>query len=292
MSQSEIVRLLWYCEPVFSLFLLGILFRTKQLKSFLPLSSLLVLKIISWVTLFALKTLLTPYFSGTSRYHAYFYSYWTFYLLESVFIFWLLQNMFKQALNPLDGIKKMGMRVFQGVAVLSVLLAIATSLGPHVTSSKFIIAAVSQIQRSQSIITLCLLLFVCFAAGPLGMSYRSRIFGVSLGLGILSTSSLVLSVWIPQNRGSIYTWINVANGAAILCTMLLWAGYFSFPEPKRRFISIPTTSPFLRWNQISLALGHDPGHVVIGKVGPEVFAPAELKMLEMASAKMKSASAV
>jgi len=265
MSQSEIVRLLWYCEPVFSLFLLGILFRTKQLKSFLPLSSLLVLKIISWVTLFALKTLLTPYFSGTSRYHAYFYSYWTFYLLESVFIFWLLQNMFKQALNPLDGIKKMGMRVFQGVAVLSVLLAIATSLGPHVTS---------------------------FAAGPLGMSYRSRIFGVSLGLGILSTSSLVLSVWIPQNRGSIYTWINVANGAAILCTMLLWAGYFSFPEPKRRFISIPTTSPFLRWNQISLALGHDPGHVVIGKVGPEVFAPAELKMLEMASAKMKSASAV
>jgi len=268
------------------------MFRTKQLKTFLPLSSLLVLKMISWTTLFTINTLLIPYFSKKARYPYYFYSYWTFYLLESVLIFWLLQNMFKQALNPLDGIKKMGMRVFQGVAVLSVLLAIATSLGPHVTSSKFIIAAVSQIQRSQSIITLCLLLFVCFAAGPLGMSYRSRIFGVSLGLGILSTSSLVLSVWIPQNRGSIYTWINVANGAAILCTMLLWAGYFSFPEPKRRFISIPTTSPFLRWNQISLALGHDPGHVVIGKVGPEVFAPAELKMLEMASAKMKSASAV
>ena len=44
-------------------------------------------------------------------------------------------------------------------------------------------AFVSQMQRTQSILILCLLLFVCFAIRPMGLSYRSRIFGVSLGLG-------------------------------------------------------------------------------------------------------------
>ena len=45
------------------------------------------------------------------------------------------------------------------------------------------VAVVSQLQRTQSILTLCLLLFVCFAIRPMGLSYSSRIFGVSLGLG-------------------------------------------------------------------------------------------------------------
>ena len=53
----------------------------------------------------------------------------------------------------------------------------------------------------QSILTLCLLLFVCFAIRPMGLSYTSRIFGVSLGLGIMATTDLVQSaVAHPEAR--------------------------------------------------------------------------------------------
>jgi hypothetical protein len=51
-------------------------------------------------------------------------------------------------------------------------------------------------------------------------------------------------------------------------------------------IILPTTSPFLRWNQISLALGDDPGFVALGEVTPEMFAPAEVEVMRRASMKM------
>jgi hypothetical protein len=56
-------------------------------------------------------------------------------------------------------------------------------------------------------------------------------------------------------------------------------------------IVLPTTSPFLRWNQISMALGDDPGFVAVGGVPPELFAPAELEVMHRASLKMIPPSA-
>jgi hypothetical protein len=69
-------------------------------------------------------------------------------------------------------------------------------------------------------------------------------------------------------------------------TLLTWSAYFAFPEPKRRIIVLPTTSPFLRWNQISMALGDEPGYVAVGGIPPDLFAPAELEVMRRASAKM------
>src|SRR5262249_18623754 len=114
---------------------------------------------------------------------------------------------------------------------------------------------------------------------------RSRIFGVSFGLGFLATTDLVRSAWLSHSS-DLNSGINVINGMAICLTLCIWSAYFAFPEPKRRFIVLPTTSPFLRWNQISMALGDEPGYVAIGGIPPELFAPAELEVMRRASAKM------
>jgi hypothetical protein len=86
-----------------------------------------------------------------------------------------------------------------------------------------------------------------------------------------------------------YSTISLINALAVGVTLLMWSAYFAFPEPKRRIIVLPTTSPFLRWNQISLALGDDPGYVAVGGIPPELFAPAELEVMRRASAKMTPA---
>jgi hypothetical protein len=76
------------------------------------------------------------------------------------------------------------------------------------TGTKYLMDAISQLQRTQSILTLCLLLFVCFAIRPMGLSYSSRIFGVSLGLGIMATNDLVQSAWLGlgPNMGGAYNY--------------------------------------------------------------------------------------
>jgi hypothetical protein len=119
-------------------------------------------------------------------------------------------------------------------------------------------------------------------------SFRSRIFGISLGLGFLATINLVNSAFISHNS-TMYSLFSVVNGLAVGLTLLTWSAYFAFPEPKRRIIVLPTTSPFLRWNQISMALGDDPGYVAVGGIPPELFAPAELEVMRRASAKMTPA---
>jgi hypothetical protein len=129
---------------------------------------------------------------------------------------------------------------------------------------------------------------VCFAIRPMGLSFRSRIFGISFGLGFLATINLVNSAWISHNS-TMYSLFSVVNGLAVGLTLLTWSAYFAFPEPKRRIIVLPTTSPFLRWNQISMALGDDPGYVAVGGIPPELFAPAELEVMRRASAKMTPA---
>jgi hypothetical protein len=221
-------------------------------------------------------------------YQIYFYVYWTSYALEAIVSLLVIYSIFKLAMAPLKGLQTLGMLVFRWVAAISVAVAIGVAVSPHISGIKFMIAMVTQLQQTSSILTLCLLLFVCFAIRPMGLSYNSRIFGVSLGLGVLATVSLVNAAWLTHSP-NMYSSISLVNAVAVTLTLLMWSAYFAFPEPKRRIITLPTTSPFLRWNQISLALGDDPGHVAIGGIPPELFAPAELEVMRRASAKMTPA---
>src|SRR5260370_36998822 len=119
----------------------------------------------------------------------------------------------------------------------------------------------------------------------MGLTYQSRIFGVSLGLGIMATVCLVDSAWLSHNK-ELFSLLNIITGCAACLTFFIWSAYFALPEPKRRIIVLPTTSPFLRWNQISMALGDDPGFLAVGGVPPAIFAPAEIEIMRRASAKM------
>ncbi len=171
------------------------------------------------------------------------------------------------------------------VAAISIAVALGVAFTPHLSGLKFMVAMVTQLQQTSSILTLCLLLFVCFAIRPMGLCYRSRIFGVSFGLGLMATFDLVKTAWM-SNSSQMYSSFNIINGVVMCLALCIWSAYFAFPEPKRRLIVLPTTSPFLRWNQISLALGDEPGFVAVGGIPPELFAPAELEVMRRASAKM------
>jgi hypothetical protein len=221
-------------------------------------------------------------------YQIYFYVYWASFAFEAILSLLVIYSIFKLAMAPLKGLQTLGMLVFRWVAAISVAVAIGVAVTPHLSGTKFMVAMITQLQQTSSILTLCLLLFVCFAIRPMGLSFRSRIFGVSLGLGFLATINLVNSAWIAHNP-SMYSLFSLVNVVAVSLTLMTWSAYFAFPEPKRRIIVLPTTSPFLRWNQISMALGDDPGYVAVGGIPPELFAPAELEVMRRASAKMTPA---
>jgi hypothetical protein len=288
-TPSAFLASLGYLEPILCGMLIFFMVRSKSARQFSYLVGLLTVRLSCSVICLPLLYLCGRKLSVHIAYPIYFYSYWTCYALEAILSLMVIYSIFKLAMAPLKGLQTLGMLVFRWVAAISVAVAIGVAVTPHLTGIKFMVAMITQLQQTSSILTLCLLLFVCFAIRPMGLSFRSRIFGISLGLGVLATFNLVNSAWLAH-YANMYSTISLINGLAIGLILLVWSAYFAFPEPKRRIITLPTTSPFLRWNQISLALGDDPGHVAIGGIPPELFAPAEIEVMRRASAKMTPAA--
>jgi hypothetical protein len=274
-----------YLEPVLCGMLIFFLVRSKTVRNFGFLVALLGVRLACSSICLPLIYLSRHTIERHVAYQVYFYVYWTGYALEAILSLLVIYSIFKLAMAPLKGLQTLGMLVFRWVAAISVAVAIGVAVTPHLSGVNFMVAMITQLQQTSSILTLCLLLFVCFAIRPMGLSYRSRIFGVSLGLGMMATASLINSAWLSHSP-NMYSTISLVNGLVVGLTLLTWSAYFAFPEPKRRIITLPTTSPFLRWNQISMALGDDPGHVAVGGIPPELFAPAELEVMRRASAKM------
>ncbi len=281
----SITQLLSYLEPLLCVLVLVTLMRSGASRTYGFLSSLLVVRLSADV----LGLLLMEFSShGIERhiaYKAYFFVYWITYAVEAILYVLVILSIFKLAMAPLKGLQTLGMLVFKWAAAISVALAIGVGFAPHQSGTAFMISMITQLQQTSSILILCLLLFVCFAIRPMGLSYRSRIFGVSLGLAVMAASSLVTSALISRTS-DVHSSITVVLGSTGCASLLLWSAYFAFPEEKRRIIMLPTTSPFLRWNQISEVLGDAPGFVAIAGIPPEVFAPAELEMMRRASARM------
>jgi hypothetical protein len=210
---------------------------------------------------------------------------WSIAALQSIFIMAMIYAVFHKAMNPLKGLHRMGTLVFKWASGVSLLLALVIALGPHVFSTGMptaSIAATTVIERAQegmNVLTLCLLLFVCFAIKPLGLSFRSHIFGVALGLGIASLTGLVQSAWFwTSGAHSVYSPIFLFGAAGDIVGLLIWGGYFMTPEPERRMILLPATSPFFHWNRISEVLGDAPSQVAVG-FKPSMISATEVKVM-------------
>jgi len=285
-TSISLLSLLGYLETTLCVAALCVLIARKQWRDYAALACFLAMRILSNIILTAVHAAaLNHSLTRNTAYNIYFYVYWISFAIEAVLTLLIVYSVFRLAMAPLKGLQTLGMLVFKWAAGISVAVALGSAFAPNVKGTALLIAAVSQLQRTQSILTLCLLLFVCFAVRPMGLSYSSRIFGVSLGLGIMSTNDLVHSAWLTFSP-NMHTAFNYINGVVICVILATWTAYFALPEPKRRMIVLPTTSPFLRWNQISQALGDNPGFVAVGGVPADLFAPAELEVMRRASLKM------
>jgi len=222
-------------------------------------------------------------------YKIYFYSHWGAVASEEILQVLVIYSVFSLAMKPLRGLHQIGKVIFRWVAGVSVMVSIAIAAGPHFAAPGYeptvaIFRVTGQIQQGIGVLTLCLLLFVCFSTKPLGLTYRSRIFGVTLGLGVVATTTLVEAAWASISAGrSLYSPIYLFGVLGMLAAVSVWATYFALPEPERKMILLPTTSPFFFWNSISEALGDAPGHVAIAGFRPDMLAPAEMQMLSAPS---------
>jgi hypothetical protein len=255
-----ITNFFWVAEFVLSIALLSIT-RARKLPLFFWLRCFLWLKCVSFPVLFTIVTYKPFGDTLAQQYNIYFYTYWSFYALESFICFMVLRELFLVSLEPLEGLRRLGLVLFTWIATISAVVALAVSFAPSETGAHPLIQAVGEFQRCQSVLQMCLLVFLVMVARPLGVNLNNRIFGASLGFSLLAFSDLCLSgVFHSQTMVST---LNIFHAAALTISLCIWIGYAFLPEPKRVPVSLPVTSALLRWNEVARSLGKSGGRVVV-----------------------------
>jgi len=138
-------------------------------------------------------------------------------------------------------LQTIGLRIFGWVASIVVLSAMTSAFRPNLSDTQFMVSFTAQLLRSQSMVSVMFLAFLCFAIRPMGLWFRSRIFGVSLGLGLSAITDLVEPALLASSW-QLHTYYNLINGLVRCVTVTIWLIYFALPEPPRRNLDMPPGS--------------------------------------------------
>lgn len=200
--------------------------------------------------------------TGIRFYSLYFYTYWPAFAVNAILVLRVLHEMFRHALRSIPNIQKLGRPIFFWACAISVILAFAAGITPHSSGTSLLFESAQVLARSQSVLSLCMVAFLTIASQTLGVPYNSRIFGVTFGFGVMATAHLVNAALMPHL-------VNMTSAANLSFEMVnvaaigLWAVYFLRPEPQRRLVTVPISSPLMRWNEVAQTLGNPAGQVAI-----------------------------
>ncbi len=204
------------------------------------------------------------------RYEAYFYGFWITYVAITISIFFVVQEVFKRVMEPVPGLRRLGLMAFRWISVVSIVVAVGgvalpNALAQHTDSANKVGPICVQMMRCVSVMELCLLAFLALTIHSLGRSFRSRLFGLGLGFGLQALADLVYSA-IPARCPGLISYANFIDQSMTTVVLVTWAVYFLMPEPEaeRNLIVLPPSSMLARWNALAKGLGQMPEPVMAG----------------------------
>jgi hypothetical protein len=196
--------------------------------------------------------------------------FWLAYGTSGVLTFFTAQQIFRDALQPLPGLRRLALVAFRWVAVVSVALSVVPAIVPLFFRSQSLPITALQAMRCVSVLEFCLLAFILLSAQALGISWRSRIVGVTLGFGVLAVVDTVCFMFLLRSLSQLLPWLLVREaGSAVAASV--WLVYLLMQEPKRTAVRVRSTSQLQKWNEIAVALGKPVPHIALGQPEPSPF---------------------
>lgn len=268
---ADLVGVFFKLEPVLLVLAIILFFKSGSARRLPALATYFVVRLVSLVYFEVVYNFGGPMNGTTSlRYEAYFYGYWITYVAISVSIFFVVQEVFKRVMEPVPGLRRLGLMAFRWISIVSVVVAVGAvalpqALAANTGNANKIGPVCVQMMRCVSVMELCLLAFLALSIHSLGRSFRSRLFGIGLGFGLTAAAELIYSA-IPARCPGLTSAANLIEQTVALVVLATWAAYFAAPEPaaERNMIVLPPSSMLARWNSLAKGLGQMPEPVMAG----------------------------
>jgi hypothetical protein len=278
MSTSLAQAVILHIDVLFSVILCAVFFQPSLRKTYPRLLAYFTVRAISGILIDFL--FYGPLLASASLYtKVHFVVYVSGYIISAILLFLACLDVYREAMAPLPGLARMGTTVFRWVFLASILVT-GTSLTSVTPGAGMLIPIGTQLMRCVGTVELCLLAFLLISMKAIGLSPRSRPFGMALGLGIIAAGDCVQSFILALQPG-LNAPVQLFGEAIGLGAITLWLFYGALPEPARKPVTLPVESTIYRWNQIASALGHKGTQVAV-QTSPSFFLVDVEKVVERA----------
>jgi hypothetical protein len=202
-----------------------------------------------------------PGTSGSARAYGHYYeAYWVMYVLATVAVFLSIEQIMRKVLSPLPGAARLAVIIFRFTGVLTAFIALTAHLPElrYVNLGTWINSFFISIALCMCVFEVSLMSMLIAAAPRLGLSFRTRILGLSLGLCLFGIMDFVsLTAWMAGSQGQ-WGGLSVISEVVVDATLAMWIVYFLLPDQKRGALRLNSSSTLMRWNDIVNQLGIGP----------------------------------
>jgi hypothetical protein len=158
--------------------------------------------------------------------------------VRTAFSFGIMYEIFTHMFRSYVVVERWGRAIFRWAAILLLLfgfgLALYTgSYGPR------LVFVVQLLNRTASILQCGLLCGLFIFSSHLGLSWRSPIFGIAFGIGILASADLIASAIRSQTGLAFQTPLNYFTLAIYHCCVMVWVFYLFAPERRYAAAALP-----------------------------------------------------
>jgi hypothetical protein len=180
----------------------------------------------------------------------YAYAYYATLMLSIALRFGVINEVCKDLFRESQFLKVAARRSLQCVTGLLLVMGVLLAVYAPGDNSVRWVAGVSVVNRGAAMVQCGLLLSLLLFSRFLGLSWRRPAFGITLGLGILTSVDLAIyavraefsnGVWVP--------YLNLLRTGAYLVCVLIWIGYLLAPELEPASLTVVPRDEVETWNR-------------------------------------------
>lgn len=181
---------------------------------------------------------------------------WVFWVCETIGMMLSLavvREVFSNLFSPHPALRKLATLIFRVAVVALLTLAGAViytqSAGAGSYTKAFLLA-----DQAARIIEVGSIMFLFLSSSAFGLHWRQNLFGIALGLGMVTAAELITVSLIGRVPPTVVPILNFARVLTFGASLLIWLGYLLVPERSTSSAELPKQDQLEQWNAAVMEL--------------------------------------
>jgi hypothetical protein len=160
----------------------------------------------------------------------------------------VVREVFTSLFSPHPALRKLATLIFR-VAVVALLTLAGGVIYANYGDARSYSSALLLAEQAARIIEVGSIMFLFLSSSAFGLHWRQNLFGIALGLGMVSAVELITVSLVGHVRPSVVPIFNFVRVLSFGVSLLIWLGYLLVPERATSSGELPKQAQLEQWNQ-------------------------------------------